>query len=206
MKPIGGLVRYGEPSGDHAAADSADVRGHRLRLTATQAPTKGAKAADLIAEDYGLFFGSAGHAALYDYPTARRRQAVAENVWERGGIVAAVCHGPVLLPGVVDSGTGKSIIEGKTVTGFTIEGEVVLEVWGKLTSDGVAPVVEAVTKTGADYSSPMHPFDDYSITAGRVITGANPASARSGAERALKAFDELATAQARDGQSVAVET
>jgi hypothetical protein len=24
MKPIGGLVRYGEPSGDHAAADSAD--------------------------------------------------------------------------------------------------------------------------------------------------------------------------------------
>jgi hypothetical protein len=57
MKPIGGLVRYGEPSGDHAAADSADVRGHRRRLTATQAPTKGAKAADLIAEDYGLFFG-----------------------------------------------------------------------------------------------------------------------------------------------------
>ena len=107
----------------------------------------------------------------------KSRLAVAENVWERGGIVAAVCHGPVLLPGVVDSGTGKSIIEGKTVTGFTIEGEVVLEVWGKLTSDGVAPVVEAVTKTGADYSSPMHPFDDYSITAGRVITGANPASA-----------------------------
>jgi hypothetical protein len=116
MKPIGGLVRYGEPSGDHAAADSADVRGHRLRLTATQAPTKGAKAADLIAEDYGLFFGSAGHAALYDYPTVRRLRAVAENVWERGGIVAAVCHGPVPSPGVVDSGTGKSIIEGKTVT------------------------------------------------------------------------------------------
>ena len=52
----------------------------------------------------------------------------------------------------------------------------------------------------------MHPFDDYSITAGRVITGANPASARSGAERALKAFDELPTAQARDGKSVAVAT
>jgi D-lactate dehydratase len=164
------------------------------------------KAADLNAEDYGLFFGSAGHAALYDYPTARGLQAVAENIWERGGIVAAVCHGPVLLPGVVDSGTGKSIIEGKTVTGFTIEGEVVLEVWEKLTSDGVAPVVEAVTKAGADYSSPMHPFDDYSITAGRVITGANPASARSGAERALKAFDELPPAHARGGQSVAAAT
>jgi D-lactate dehydratase len=164
------------------------------------------KAADLNKVEYGLFFGSAGHAALYDYPTARDLQAVAADVWARGGIVAAVCHGPVLLPGVADSQTGKSIVEGKTLTGFTIEGEVVLEVWDKLKSDGVAPVVEAVTKAGAEYSSPMHPFDDYSITAGRLVTGANPASARSGAERALKAFDELPTAQARDGQSVAPAT
>ena len=52
-------------------------------------------------------------------------------------------------------------------------------------------VVEAVSKAGANYSSPMHPFDDYSITAGRVITGANPASARSTAERAAKAFNNL---------------
>ncbi|MGB8403450.1 MAG: molecular chaperone Hsp31 [Mycobacterium sp.] len=147
------------------------------------------KAADLDVEKYGLFFASAGHAALYDYPTARWLQAAATDVWRRGGIVAAVCHGPVILPGVIDSATGDSIIAGKTVTGFTIEGEVVLNVWDKLKSDQVAPVVDAVSKAGADYSSPMHPFDDYSITAGRVVTGANPASARSAAERALMAFD-----------------
>ena len=92
----------------------------------------------------------------------------------------------VILPGIIDSKTGKSIIEGKTVTGFTVEGEVVLKVLDKLTSDGVIPVVDAVSKAAADYSSPMHPFDDYSITAGRLITGANPASARSAAERAVR--------------------
>ena len=149
------------------------------------------KASDLNKEDYGLFFASAGHAALYDYPTARRLQTVAGDVWDRGGIVAAVCHGPVILPGVIDSKTGKSIIEENTVTGFTIEGEVVLNVFEKLRSDKVLMVVEAVSKAGANYSSPMHPFDDYSITAGRVITGANPASARSTAERAAKAFNNL---------------
>jgi D-lactate dehydratase len=149
------------------------------------------KASDLRKEEYGLFFGSAGHAALYDYPTARGLQSVATDVWARGGIVAAVCHGPVLLPGVIDATTGKSIIEGKTVTGFTVEGEVVLKVLDKLLDDGVIPVVDAVTKVAADYSSPMHPFDDYSITAGRLVTGANPASARSGAERAVKAFEAL---------------
>jgi D-lactate dehydratase len=152
------------------------------------------KASDLRKEEYGLFFGSAGHAALYDYPTARGLQAVATDVWARGGIVAAVCHGPVLLPGVIDATTGKSIIEGKTVTGFTVEGEIVLKVLDKLLADGVIPVVDAVTKVGAEYSSPMHPFDDYSITTGRLVTGANPASARSGAERALKAFEALVPA------------
>jgi D-lactate dehydratase len=169
------------------------------------------KAADLKSEEYGLFFGSAGHAALYDYPTARGLQAAAQDVWARGGIVAAVCHGPVLLPGVIDTNTGKSIIEGKTVTGFTIEGEIVLNVWDKLTSDKATPVVEAVSTAGANYSSPMHPFDDYSITAGRVITGANPASARSAAERALEAFDTLSNTQARharlaDDQAAAAST
>jgi D-lactate dehydratase len=149
------------------------------------------KASELKEQEYGLFFGSAGHAALYDYPSARGLQAVATGVWARGGIVAAVCHGPVILPGVIDATTGKSIIEGQTVTGFTIEGEIVLKVWDKLKSDGVAPVVDAVTQVGANYSSPMHPFDDYSITAARLITGANPASARSAAERALKAFEGL---------------
>jgi D-lactate dehydratase len=164
------------------------------------------KAVDLNVEEYGLFFASAGHAALYDYPTARGLQAAAADVWRRGGIVAAVCHGPVILPGVIDPATGDSIIEGRTVTGFTIEGEIVLEVWDKLRSDQVAPVVDAVSKAGADYSSPMHPFDDYSITAGRVVTGANPASARSAAERALKAFDTLPGAQVPDNRQEAAST
>jgi len=37
----------------------------------------------------------------------------------------------------------------------------------------------------------MQPFDDYSITVGRLITGANPESSRSAAERVLKAYEKL---------------
>ena len=96
-------------------------------------------------EEYGVFFASAGHAALYDYPTAKGLQAVAADIWDRGGIVGTVCHGPAILPGVIDSKTGKTIIEGKTVTGFTIEGELIFRILDKLRSDNVVPVVEAVT-------------------------------------------------------------
>src|SRR5215467_1967915 len=153
------------------------------------------KASDLKKEEYGLFFASAGHAALYDYPSARGLQTVAANIWDRGGVVSAVCHGPVILPGVIDSKTGKSIIEGKTVTGFSLEGEMIFRILDKLKADKVLTVIEAVSRVGADYSSPMGPFDDYSITAGRVTTGTNPASARSAAERAVKVFDNIGKTQ-----------
>ncbi|WP_019925196.1 DJ-1/PfpI family protein [Nocardia sp. BMG111209] len=151
-------------------------------------------AAEVDRTEYGLFFASAGHAALYDYPNAHALQAVGADVWARGGIVAAICHGPVILAGIIDSRTGRSIADGRTVTGFTVEGEIVLNVLEKLESDKVQPVVDVVSNAGADYSSPMHPFDDYSITAGRLITGADPASARSAAERVVTAFDSLTAA------------
>src|SRR5271156_1055816 len=147
------------------------------------------KASDLKKEDYGFFFASAGHSALYDYPAAKGLQAIAADIWNRGGVVGTVCHGPAILPGVIDSKTGRSIIEGKTVTGFTIEGELIFGILDKLRADKVVPVVEAVTALGAHYSSSMGAFDDYSITSGRVVTGTNPASARSTAERIVKLFD-----------------
>jgi putative intracellular protease/amidase len=149
------------------------------------------KASDLKKEEYGVFFASAGHSALYDYPTAKGLQAVAADIWDRGGVVGTVCHGPAIMPGIIDSKTGKSIIEGRTVTGFTIEGELIFRILDKLRADHVLPVVEAVTKVGAFYSSPMGAFDDYSVTSGRVVTGTNPASARSAAERAVKVFASL---------------
>jgi putative intracellular protease/amidase len=90
--------------------------------------------------------------------------------------VGTVCHGPAILPGIIDSKTGKSIIHGKTVTGFMIEGELIFRILDKLRADGVVPVVEAVTAAGAFYSGAMGAFDDYSITSGRVVTGTNPAS------------------------------
>lgn len=149
------------------------------------------KASELKKGEYGVFFASAGHAALYDYPTAKGLQMIAADIWDRGGIIGAVCHGPAIMPGIIDSKTGKSIIEGKTVTGFTVEGELIFNILGKMREDNVVPIVEAVTAVGAHYSSSMNAFDDYSITSGRVVTGTNPQSARSAAERVVRLFDSL---------------
>ena len=127
--------------------------------------------------------------ALYDYPNARGLQAIGMDVWVRGGIVGAVCHGPAILPGIIDSKTGKSIVEGKTVTGFTIEDELIFNILDKLRENKVVPIVEAVTAAGGYYSTSLNAFDDYSVTSGRLMTGTNPQSGRSTAERIVRLFD-----------------
>ena len=69
------------------------------------------KASDLKKEDYGVFFASAGHAALYDYPNAKGLQAVASNIWDRGGVVgtgnSSVGAIGVIGKILVDAGDGR---------------------------------------------------------------------------------------------------
>ncbi|KAJ1990624.1 plasma membrane heat shock protein [Coemansia spiralis] len=149
------------------------------------------KASDLNASDYGVFFASAGHATLFDYPKATALISIAESVWARGGIVSAVCHGPAILPSVIDGKTGRPIISGKTVTGFTDKGEEQMGLLERIRALGLVPISEGAEKAGATYVQPEGPFDDYSVTDGRVVTGTNPASAHSTAVKAVAAFNAL---------------
>jgi|SRR5471032_92887 len=149
------------------------------------------KASDIKPEEYGMFFASAGFASVYDYPTARGLQSIAENVWERGGVISAVCHGGAILLGVKDAKTGKSIISGLKVTGFPTEGERMAGVLGRIEQDGVQTIENNAAEAGATYVAPPSPFDDFSITSGRVVTGANPFSAHSTTVKAIAAFDLL---------------
>lgn len=148
------------------------------------------KASEVNAEDYGMFFASAGFASVYDYPTARDLQSIAENVWERGGVVSTVCHGGAILLGVKDAKTGKSIINGLKVTGFPTEGERLAGVLSRIEADGVLTIENNAAEAGATYIAPPSPFDDFTITNGRLVTGANPFSAYSTAYGAIAAFDK----------------
>ncbi|KAG8525513.1 uncharacterized protein KY384_009157 [Bacidia gigantensis] len=147
---------------------------------------------DVKWSDYGLFFASAGHASLIDYPDAKGLQQIALKVYTTGqGIMSTVCHGGAIFPGIVDPETGKSIINGKRVTGFTTQGEIeegildTIESWQRPTIEKVA------ASEGATYVAPPGPWAAFSQTDGRLVTGANPASAHVTAEDAVKAFEAL---------------
>jgi D-lactate dehydratase len=117
------------------------------------------KASDLKASDYGLFFASAGFASVYDYPSAMALQAVAQDVWARGGVVAAVCHGGAIFPGVKDAQTGQSIIEGKEVTGFSTQGDEMAGVLARIHGDGVKTTEESAVSAHITAVAAIEAFD-----------------------------------------------
>ncbi|KAJ5635072.1 ThiJ/PfpI [Penicillium longicatenatum] len=148
------------------------------------------KAADLDGSAYGLFYASAGHAALIDYPTARGLQKIAEQVWASGGVVASVCHGPAIFADIKDV-TGHPIIQGKKLTGFTTEAENTMGIMGELRGLGTEMVEELASRLGATYERSSGIWDDFHVVDGRLVTGQNPASAASTAKAAVEVFDQL---------------
>ncbi|KAH8705646.1 IgE-binging protein [Talaromyces proteolyticus] len=149
------------------------------------------KAADLDGSKYGIFYASAGHAALIDYPTASALQKIASQVWTNGGIVASVCHGPAIFANVVDLSTNEHIIKGKKITGFTTEAEHTMGIAEELKSWNSELVEELAARLGATYERAPGIWDDFHVVDGRLVTGQNPASAASTAKAAVAAFEKL---------------
>ncbi|KAH6627710.1 IgE-binging protein [Chaetomium tenue] len=149
------------------------------------------RAADLDPSQYGVFYASAGHAALIDYPTATALQKIASQVWANGGVVASVCHGPAIFAGVLDLATGEPLIRGKTITGFTTEAENTMGIMADLRSWGSAMVEELAEQLGAEYKRAPGIWDDFHVVDGRLVTGQNPASATSTARAVVEVFETL---------------
>lgn len=109
------------------------------------------KASDVDASRYGIFFAAGGHGAVFDFPDARGLQDLAARIYDAGGIVAAVCHGPAVLPGVKDVKTGKPLIQGKKITGFTDKGEDELNLSDTMARNCVRTIRAVAVEVGATY-------------------------------------------------------
>lgn len=149
------------------------------------------KVSDIKAENYSIFFAAGGHACLYDFPTSTGLQKVAEEIYAAGGIVAAVCHGPAILEDIKDTATGKLLIEGKKVTAFSDAGEEMLGLSPAISRNNLQLIEPFFKEHGATYVAPEPPLASTAVTDGRLVTGANPASATATAEHCLEAFKKL---------------
>jgi len=158
------------------SADTWNDKSHPMHAILAGQGLKAGK--DVRAADYDAIFFSAGHGALYDYPSATHVAAVAVEMYEAGKYVAAVCHGPVVFAATLNA-AGESIAKGKRITGFTRKGEQMMGVDSRMSADGVADCETIAKQIGAVWDEPADPWADYTTSDGLILTGVNPASGKS---------------------------
>lgn len=91
-----------------------------------------------------------GHACLWDLPTATPLHNLAAAIYEQGGVVAAVCHGPAVFGGLKLS-NGDYLVAGKRVNAFTVEEEDKLGQLEFLRQQNVPLCSDLITKAGGVY-------------------------------------------------------
>src|ERR1700712_3757099 len=73
---------------DGANADFWNDSKLRAAIENTKTPS------DVKADDYAGIFFAGGHGAMWDLPNDQAIAALTASIFEHGGVVAAVCHGP----------------------------------------------------------------------------------------------------------------
>jgi putative intracellular protease/amidase len=128
------------------------------------------------ASRYSAVFYAGGHGAVWDFPNSPAVQRLTRQLYEAGGVVAAVCHGPAALVNVTLS-DGRYLVAGKRVSAFTDDEERAVKL------ESVVPFLLATTLTqrGAQHQAAPD-WTSKVVVDGRLVTGQNPQSATGTAE------------------------
>lgn len=156
--------------------------------------------------DYDAVFIPGGLAPMVDMPDNETVQSLIASTYEKGGVVGAVCHGPVSLLNVKLT-DGSYLIQGKNITAFSNVEE------DHYAKDDVPFLLEsALRDRGSNYSA-ISAWEANSIADGRLVTGQNPASAQGVAEKMIailesdqQAIHAFAKWQVKEGQLTTVLT
>ncbi|WP_426354330.1 type 1 glutamine amidotransferase domain-containing protein [Stenotrophomonas maltophilia] len=158
--------------------------------------------AQLRAGDYRGVLVIGGKGAMFDLPADSALQRTIAAIWEQGGIVAAVCHGPAALAGV-RLGNGRALVEGRSMTGFSEEEELLFgKRWAKEFAFQLEP---RMRELGARWQEGPLMMPKV-VVDGRLVTGQNPYSTPALAEAFVRASGQVPVAREpwRDERSMAL--
>lgn len=182
LSPLGGKIPIDERSmdlkDDCNALYWADAV-FRAKLENSLAPSQ------VHPGDYRVIYFAGGHGAMWDLPENTGLQEITAHIYEKGGMVSAVCHGVAGLLNVKLS-DGSLLIQDKYLTGFSN----VEEALASFVSEVPFYLEDKLKERGAHYTKSMIPFMEFIEMDERLITGQNPNSARKVASKALEELFE----------------
>lgn len=140
---------------------------------------------DHSAAQYSGIFVVGGKGAMFDLPYNEPLQNLIASIYEKQGVVAAVCHGPAALVNVKLS-NGEFLIAGKTVNGFTNDEE---QLFGKKWAPQFDFMLEdKLIANGAKFQSSDIMLEHVAVD-GNLVTGQNPSSTIGVANAMLEALN-----------------
>lgn len=117
---------------------------------------------------------------MFDIATDPISQALIAEFWEKGKVVAAVCHGVAALMDVQLS-DGTYVLEGKRVTGFSEAEEQSMDTMPFSLEQNLNH------RSGGRYEKGLD-FTSHIVVDGQLLTGQNPASVRAFGEAVRNAL------------------
>lgn len=176
LAEAGHSISFVSPQGGKAPMDGVDLSdpvnkaflddaAHRHAVEHTLRPDQ------VDADQFDAVFYAGGHGAMWDLPDNAALAAITARIYERGGAVAAVCHGPAGLLNV-KLADGRYLVAGKQLSAFTDDEERAV---------GLADVVPFLLASQLQARGATHlaapNWKPQVVVDGRLVTGQNPASA-----------------------------
>ncbi|XGV94648.1 MAG: type 1 glutamine amidotransferase domain-containing protein [Leptolyngbya sp. BL-A-14] len=177
----GFTVRYVSPKGGKAPMIGLD-RTDALNVAFLDSPEKMQQVENTLhptqvnPAEYNAIFYAGGHGTMWDFPENVDLARIAAAIYEQGGIVGAVCHGPAGLVNIRLSDQSY-LVTGKTVSTFTNEEEVAVG----LNEVVLFSLEDKLVEQGATIEKAPN-FAPKTVVSDRLVTGQNPASAAGVAE------------------------
>lgn len=133
-----------------------------------------------------------GKGAMFDLPFSQILQRLMIATEQRGGVVAAVCHGPAIFARMTKA-DGSPWVSGRRVTGFADEEEAL---FGKEWVPHFPFLLESeLRRFGATFTEAPIMLPHIAVD-GRVVTGQNPYSVASAADAVVQALGRQPLARA----------
>ncbi|WP_203322960.1 type 1 glutamine amidotransferase domain-containing protein [Pseudoxanthomonas beigongshangi] len=140
-----------------------------------------ARPEDIDPADFDAIYFTGGHAVMWDFPDSAGLQRITRAIFERGGVVSAVCHGYCGLLNTKLS-DGSLLVSGRRITGFSWREEMLAGVARDMPYNAELEM----KLRGARYEKALLPFVPKAVVDGRLVTGQNPASAKVTATRVIE--------------------
>lgn len=196
LRANGLRVELASPAGGAPVADrynDADdsIRALKADPQAVAALQATRRTQDVAPGEHAAILVIGGKGAMFDLPRDTALATLLGTHHARGGVLAAVCHGPAVLAAVRQP-DGQPLVAGRRITGFTDEEETV---FGKRWAQEYPFWIERrLREQGARWEEaalmmPKLVVDD------RLITGQNPFSTAMAAEAVVRALGRVPVAR-----------